>query len=122
MEARELQPICFGRVFLQAVLTAKGADHLMTATTDSIRQFIFRSLGEMNYDTEGIDDDSQLGPRGADLASLALVELALRVEDEFSVKFSEEEAEELAGKTVGEFCAIVAERLPADGATAESST
>jgi acyl carrier protein len=80
---------------------------------ETIRQFIFSSLQQMNYDTEGIDDDSQLGPRGADVASLALAELAMRVEDEFGVKFSEEEAEELAGKTVGEFCAIVAERMPA---------
>jgi acyl carrier protein len=91
----------------------------MTDATDSIRQFIFTSLREMNYDTDGIDNDSELGPRGADLASLALVELALRVEEEYGVKFSEEEAEELAAKTVGEFCAIVAERLPAAGATAE---
>lgn len=91
----------------------------MVATTDSIRQFVFTSLQEMNYDTDDIDNDSELGPRGADLASLALVELALRVEEEFGVKFSEEEAEELAGKTVGEFCAAVAERLPAAGTTAE---
>jgi acyl carrier protein len=79
--------------------------------TETIRQFIFTSLQEMNYDTEGIDDDTTLGPRGADVASLSLAELALRVEDEFGVKFSEEEAEELAGKTVGEFCVIVAERM-----------
>jgi acyl carrier protein len=81
---------------------------------ETIRQFIFSSLQEMNYDTEDIDDDTQLGPRGADLASLSLAELAVRVEDQFGVKFSEEEAEELAGKTVGEFCAIVVERLPAN--------
>jgi acyl carrier protein len=72
----------------------------------------------MNYDTDGIDDDTQLGPRGADLASLSLAELAVRVEDEFGVAFSEEEAEELAGKTVGEFCVIVAERIPAPDAEA----
>jgi acyl carrier protein len=79
---------------------------------ETIRQFIFSSLQDMNYDIEGIDDDTQLGPRGVDVASLSLAELAVRVEDEFGVKFSEEEAEELAGKTVGEFCAIVAERMP----------
>lgn len=78
---------------------------------DVIRRYIFSSLTEMNYDTEGVDDDTSLGPRGADLASLALAELALRVEDEFGVRFSEEEAEELAGKTVGEFCVLVAERI-----------
>ena len=78
---------------------------------DVIQRYIFSSLVEMNYDTEGVDADTCLGPRGADLASLALAELALRVEDEFGVRFSEEEAEELAGKTVGEFCALVAERI-----------
>jgi acyl carrier protein len=78
---------------------------------DSIKQFILATLQEMNYDVEGIDDDSQLGPQGADVSSLALVELAVRVEDEFGVKFSQDEAEELAGKTVGEFCLIVAERM-----------
>jgi acyl carrier protein len=86
---------------------------------ETIRQFIFSSLQEMNYDTEDIDDGTQLGPRGADLASLSLAELAVRVEDEFGVKFSEEEAEELAGKTVGEFCALVAERLPTANAPVE---
>lgn len=85
---------------------------------ESIRQFILSSLREMNYDTEGIDDDTTLGPRGADVASLSLVELAVRVEDEFGVTFSEEEAEELAGKTVGEFCVIVAERAAAAKPTA----
>ena len=109
-----LVPKYFGRVLL-AVPVAKGSCRLMTDTADSIRQFIFASLREMNYETDDIDNDSELGPRGADLASLALVELALRVEEEFDVKFSEEEAEELAGKTVGEFCAIVAGRLPAAG-------
>jgi len=78
---------------------------------DSIKHFILATLQEMNYDVEGIDDDSQLGPQGADVSSLALVELAVRVEDEYGVKFSQDEAEELAGKTVGEFCLIVAARM-----------
>jgi len=74
----------------------------------SIKQFILASLQEMNYDITDIDDGSQLGPAGADVSSLALVELAIRVEDAYGVKFSEDEAEELAGKTVSEFCLIVA--------------
>jgi acyl carrier protein len=77
---------------------------------DSIQQFIFDSLREMDVDTEGIDADSQLGPRGADLSSLALAELALRVEDKYGLRFGEEETERLAGLTVAEFCAVVAER------------
>ncbi len=77
---------------------------------DEIRQFVIDSLTDMNYEVDGITDDDQLGPSGVDLESLALAELAVRVEDRFGVKFSEEEAEELAGMTVGEFCATVAER------------
>ena len=80
---------------------------------DSIRQFILKSLVEMDCDIEGIDDSSQLGPRGADLSSLSLAELALRVEDEYGLKFGEAETEKLAGLTVGQFCAVVAERTQA---------
>ncbi|HET9899403.1 MAG TPA: acyl carrier protein [Streptosporangiaceae bacterium] len=80
---------------------------------DAIRQFIFTSLVEMDCDIEGIDDNSQLGPRGADLSSLSLAELALRVEDEYGLRFGEEETEKLASLTVGQFCAVVAERTQA---------
>jgi len=87
--------------------------------TGSIKQFILGSLREMNVDTDGIDDDTQLGPRGADLASLALAELALRVEDRYGLKFAEEETDMLAGMTVGEFCAMVATRTGAANTTAQ---
>jgi acyl carrier protein len=86
---------------------------------DSIRQFIFDSLREMNCDVEGIDDNTQLGPRGADLASLSLAELALRVEDQYGLKFGEDETEKLAGMTVGQFCATVAGRMDAAKTPAE---
>ncbi|MGH3759214.1 acyl carrier protein [Actinophytocola sp.] len=76
-----------------------------------IRAFVMETLREMNYDTEGIDDDSTLGPAGVDLESLALAELAVRVEDKFGVRFAEEESEELALMTVGEFTKTVAERV-----------
>jgi acyl carrier protein len=79
--------------------------------SDSIRQFIIDSLQAMNYDVEGIDDDTELGPRGADLESLALAELAIRVEDRYSVKFGEDETEKLAAMTVGEFCQTVSARI-----------
>lgn len=79
--------------------------------TDEIRRFVLESLTEMNYDVAGIDDETTLGPAGADLESLALAELAVRVEDRYGVKFSEEESDELAGMTVGEFCATVAGRV-----------
>jgi len=75
-----------------------------------IRAFVLETLQEMNYDVEGVDDDSTLGPAGVDLESLALAELAVRVEDRFGVRFAEEESEELALMTVGEFTRTVTER------------
>ncbi|MEV6924386.1 phosphopantetheine-binding protein [Dactylosporangium sp. NPDC051485] len=88
-------------------------------TAGEIRQFLLDSLTEMNYSTDDVDDDTALGPAGADLESLSLAELAVRVEDRFGVRFDDDEAEKLAGMTVGEFIAAVAERL-ATAATAGS--
>ena len=64
---------------------------------DDIRQFLLQSLKEMNYSTEEIEDDTVLGPAGADLQSLALAELAVRVEDKYGVRFDDEEAETARG-------------------------
>jgi len=83
---------------------------------DDIRQFLLQSLKEMNYSTDGIEDDTVLGPAGADLQSLALAELAVRVEDQYGVRFDDEEAEMLAGMTVGEFADLVASRAQAGSA------
>jgi acyl carrier protein len=80
--------------------------------SDEIRQFVLDSLTDMNYSIEGVDDDTVLGPAGADLESLALAELAVRVEDRFGLRFDGDEADQLAGMTVGEFCQTVALRIP----------
>jgi acyl carrier protein len=85
---------------------------------DEIRKFVLESLSAMNYDTTGIDDDTLLGPAGADLESLALAELGVRAESRFGVLFDDDEAEQLGTMTVGEFCAAVAARIqpaPAPG-------
>ena len=78
---------------------------------DEIRQFVLDSLTDMNYSIDDVDDDTVLGPAGADLESVALVELAVRVEDHFGVKFEHDEAEMLATLTVGEFCHAVLARI-----------
>ena len=83
----------------------------MNAT--EVLEFVLETLQEMNYSIEGIDDDSTLGPAGADLESLAMAELAVRVEDRFGVQFADEESEELALMTVGELCRTVADRASA---------
>jgi acyl carrier protein len=78
---------------------------------DKIRQFVLDSLRDMNYSIDDIDDDTVLGPAGADVESIALAELEVRVEDEFGVKFDEAESELLTGMTVGEFCRDVELRV-----------
>lgn len=80
---------------------------------DTVRAFVNDCLRAMNYDVAGVGDDTELGPRGADLESLALAELAIRVEDQFGVTFDRDEAGELALLTVGEFCRLVVDRTTA---------
>ncbi len=78
---------------------------------DEVRAFVVAQLQDMNYDTEGIDDDTTLGPAGVDLESLALADLSVRGEDRFGVRFSDDESEQLALMTVGEFTTEVAGRV-----------
>ena len=78
---------------------------------EQIRGFVVASLKEMNYDVSGIEDDTTLGPAGLDLESLALADLAVRIEDQFGVKFAEDESEQLALMSVGEFVDKVAGRV-----------
>ncbi|ONI68770.1 phosphopantetheine-binding-protein [Kribbella sp. ALI-6-A] len=77
---------------------------------DEVREFVLAQLADMNYDVEGIDDATTLGPAGVDLESLALADLSVRVEDRFGVRFSDDESEQLALMTVGEFTSEVAGR------------
>ncbi|WP_018720161.1 acyl carrier protein [Salinispora fenicalii] len=76
-----------------------------------VRAFVIEQLTDMNYDVEGVDDDATLGPAGVDLESLALADLAVRVEDQYGLTFAEEESEQLALMTVGEFTTMVANRV-----------
>jgi acyl carrier protein len=78
---------------------------------DEIRQFVLDSLTDMNYSIDGIDDDTTLGPAGADVESIAIAELVVRVEDHFGVKFGDDDNEMLVGMTVGEFCEDVQQRI-----------
>jgi acyl carrier protein len=69
---------------------------------DQIHRFVVDALQEMNYDVDGIDDTTPLGPAGVDLESLALAELAVRMEDRYAVTFDESDLERVALMTVGE--------------------
>jgi acyl carrier protein len=87
------------------------------STEAEIRDFVLASLSEMNYDVTSVDDDTPLGPAGADLESLSLAELGVRVEERFGVRFDDDEAELLGTMTVGEFGSAVAARITSASAT-----
>jgi acyl carrier protein len=82
----------------------------------TVRQFVLESLKRMNYDVSEVVGDTDLGPAGLDLESVAVAELAVLVEDEFHVAFTEEDTERLALMTIDEFATEVAGRLAAAGA------
>jgi acyl carrier protein len=75
-----------------------------------VRQFVIDAIGEMNYPVDDVTADTPLGSAGVDLESLAVAELAVRVEDEYGVKFADEEAEQMAAWTIGEFADAIVER------------
>ena len=80
---------------------------------DRIRAFVLATLTEMNYDVSEVTGDTDLGPAGLDLESLALADLSVQVEDEFGVKFDLDEMEGTALMTLDEFTADVATRIAA---------
>jgi acyl carrier protein len=77
---------------------------------DQVRDYVIASLQEMNYSTDGVDADTPLGPAGVDLESLSIAELGVRIEDEYGVRFADDEVEKVASMTIGEFVALVVER------------
>lgn len=80
---------------------------------DEIRAFIVQTLMDMNlgYEVDEFQDDTVLGTEGLDLESLAMAEVAVRVEDRFGVEFGADEAERLALMTIGEFVGTVEDRI-----------
>ncbi|MFF2076666.1 phosphopantetheine-binding protein [Kitasatospora sp. NPDC058162] len=88
---------------------------------DRIRAFVLAALTEMQYDISEVTGDTDLGPAGLDLESLALAELSVQVEDEFGIKFDLDEMETTAMMTLDEFTADVVKRIDALPAAAGSA-
>jgi acyl carrier protein len=84
---------------------------------DEIRTYVVDSLREMNYHVDGVDDETPLGPAGVDLESLALAELAVRMEDRYAVTFDESELETVAAMTIGELVVHLSAEITAQTAT-----
>ncbi|GAA4459928.1 acyl carrier protein [Phytohabitans houttuyneae] len=79
-------------------------------SADDVMAFTIQALREMNFYTEETGPETMLGPSGADLDSLAVSELALRIEEQYGVTFDDDDVETLAIMTLGEFAAEVAKR------------
>ncbi|GAA2976997.1 acyl carrier protein [Actinokineospora diospyrosa] len=87
---------------------------------DQLREFVLDTLREMNYDVSEVTEDTDLGPAGLDLESLALADLAVQIEDKYQIKFGDDDMESLALMNLGEFVDALADRLsvaPADTAS-----
>jgi acyl carrier protein len=79
-------------------------------TAEDVIAFTIESLEEMNLEVDGVGPETMIGPSGIDLDSLAVAELAARLEDQFGVSFPEDEVELLALMTLSEFSQTVAKR------------
>jgi acyl carrier protein len=86
--------------------------------TDDVRAFTIEALRKMNYDVTDVTDETELGPAGLDLESLALADLAVQLEDQYHVKFNDDDMESLALMTLAEFTTPLNDRITAaaDGA------
>jgi acyl carrier protein len=78
--------------------------------SDDVIAFTLGALREMDFDTDGATAQTVLGPAGIDLDSLAVAELALRLEDKYGVKFAEEDMEVVTIMTLGQLASDVATR------------
>lgn len=78
--------------------------------SDEVIAFTINALRQMNFDVDDADAGTVFGPAGIDLDSMAVAELALRTEDAYKVKFSEEDLEGLAVMTIGEFATEITAR------------
>jgi len=85
---------------------------------DELRDFTVNALREMNYDVSEVTGDTDLGPAGLDLESLALADLAVQLEDKYGLKFSEDDMESLALMTLDEFTTVLSERIESGDAVA----
>ncbi|HKD97127.1 MAG TPA: acyl carrier protein [Micromonosporaceae bacterium] len=77
---------------------------------DEVYKFVLASLGDMNYDVTDADSDTAIGPAGVDLESLSIAELGVRIEDQYGVRFEDDEVEQVASMTIGEFVDLVVAR------------
>jgi acyl carrier protein len=77
----------------------------------SVREFVVKVLEAMNVDIAGVTDDTPIGEEGMGLESLAIAEVVMQVEEEYGIKYSDEDVEELPNATFGQFVADATGRI-----------
>ncbi|MGH3757439.1 phosphopantetheine-binding protein [Actinophytocola sp.] len=83
---------------------------------EKLRELVVDTLNELHQEATDLTDDTPLGPAGLDLESLVIAELGMRIEESCGAPFSDEDMERVAGQTLGEFVAEMAERARAGAA------
>ena len=78
---------------------------------DDLDRFLRTSLGQMNFQVDGIGANTPLGPAGLDVDSLARVEIAMRVDDDYGVRLSEEDITSIQELTVGQLLDLLRSRI-----------
>lgn len=85
-----------------------------------VRTFLLETLGAMNYDIDGLTDETPLGDEGVGLESLGVAELAMRIEEAYGTTFPEEQSEELVGMRFGQFVESISALIASPAAEASA--
>lgn len=86
---------------------------------DDMRDFVVKALDEMSFPVEGITDDTNIGPEGVGMDSLAFAEVIVQVEEAYGVRFDPEEASGSTDISLGGFAKRLVSSL--ESAKAEAS-
>lgn len=86
-----------------------------------VRAFVVNTLEAMHIDISDVADATPIGDGGMELESLSTAELVMQVEEEYGVKFSDEDVEGMQTMTLGSFVAEVEGRLARVSAEAGSA-
>ncbi|CAL9608085.1 hypothetical protein SUDANB121_05591 [Nocardiopsis dassonvillei] len=80
--------------------------------TEEMRALVVKTLEEMSFPTDDLGDGTVLGPEGLGLDSLAFAEVIVQVEEEYDVRFPQEEAPAASGDiTLAAFVATLVEAV-----------
>ncbi len=86
----------------------------MALSQDHVRGYILDVLNDqisMGIDPATVSDGVSLGAEGLAIESLAFVELTVALETEFGLRIADDDIDDLAKLTFGQFVAEIADRI-----------